>query len=263
MQKKMVAIMNNPALTYQQQLKYSRHIMLPSLDIDGQEKLWQSHALIVGIGGLGCVLSQYLAASGVGELTLIDPDVIEAHNLQRQVLFSESDINKNKSEAAKSKLNQLNSEIKVNAIDKAFTLNSLTTEQINQFDIVIDCTDNLITRNALNQLCFNEKLPLVSGSAIRMEGQVASFTMQANSHCYACMSQFFSEQQQSCSESGVLSPIVGIVGSIQATETIKILAGINTGLSEHLLMIDGLSMEFNRFKITKNPSCSVCNSNQK
>lgn len=246
-------------LTYQQQLRYSRHIMLPQLDIDGQEKLWQSHALIVGLGGLGCPVAQYLAASGVGTLTLVDNDRIDATNLQRQVLYQQNDVGSLKAEAAKAQLNNLNDEIDIHTIKMFLDERSALNDLLGNIDIVIDCSDNLATRNLLNSACYSTKTPLVSGSAIRMEGQVACFTMNENSHCYGCLSQFFSEQTQSCSESGVLSPIVGLIGSIQATEAIKMLAGLPSGLDNHLLLVDGLSMEFNRFKIAKSSQCSVCN----
>ena len=175
--------MQKAPLTYQQQLRYSRHIMLPQLDIDGQEKLWQSHALVVGVGGLGCAVSQYLAASGVGTLTLVDNDEIDVTNLQRQILYKESDIGSSKCSAAKKQLNALNSEIDINTIEAFFDVNTSTKQLFNNIDIVIDCSDNLATRNALNNACFKAKVPLVSGSAIRMEGQVACFTMDENSHC--------------------------------------------------------------------------------
>ncbi|MDC9529417.1 molybdopterin-synthase adenylyltransferase MoeB [Pseudoalteromonas sp. Angola-7] len=250
--------MQKPPLSYQQQLRYSRHIMLVQLDIDGQEKLWQSHALIVGLGGLGCPVAQYLAASGVGTLTLVDNDVVDATNLQRQVLYKQTDVGSLKTHAAKAQLTSLNDEIDIHTIDafldKDFALNTL----LNTVDVVIDCSDNLATRNLLNSACYNTNTPLVSGSAIRMEGQVACFTMAQNSHCYGCLSQLFSEQTQSCSESGVLSPIVGLIGSIQATEALKLLAGLPSKLTEQLLLVDGLSMEFNRFNITKNKHCAVC-----
>jgi molybdopterin-synthase adenylyltransferase len=252
--------MQKPPLTYQQQLRYARHIMLPQLDIDGQQRLWQSHALIVGVGGLGCAVSQYLAASGVGTLTLMDHDVIDVTNLQRQILYTESDIGRSKCIAAKNQLTALNSEIDINTIESFFEPSTSLHTLFKEIDIVIDCSDNLATRNALNSACFAFKTPLVSGSAIRMEGQVACFTMQAGSHCYGCLSQLFNEQTQSCSESGVLSPIVGLIGSIQATEAVKMLAGLASGLTEQLLLVDGLSMEFNRFNITKNSQCPICSS---
>lgn len=250
--------MTKPALTYQQQLRYSRHIMLPKLDIEGQEKIWQSHALIVGLGGLGCPVAQYLAASGVGTLTLVDNDVVDATNLQRQVLYKQTDVGCLKTHAAKAQLISLNDEIDIHTIDVFLDEKSKLDELLKNIDIVIDCTDNLTTRNVLNTACYKTKTPLVSGAAIRMEGQVACFTMQENSHCYECLSQFMSDQTQSCSESGVLSPIVGLIGSIQATEALKMLAGLPSGLNEHLLLVDGLSMEFNRFKITKNSHCATC-----
>lgn len=250
--------MQKPPLTYQQQLRYSRHIMLVQLDIDGQEKLWQSHALIVGLGGLGCPVAQYLAASGVGTLTLVDNDLVDATNLQRQVLYKQTDVGSLKTHAAKAQLTSLNDEIDIHTIDAFLDEQSKLDELLSNIDIVIDCSDNLPTRNLLNSACYKAKIPLVSGSAIRMEGQVACFTMKQHSHCYECLSQFFNEQTQSCSESGVLSPIVGLIGSIQATEALKILAGLPSGLSEHLLLVDGLSMEFNRFKIPKNSQCPTC-----
>ncbi|WP_289156240.1 molybdopterin-synthase adenylyltransferase MoeB [uncultured Pseudoalteromonas sp.] len=250
--------MQKPPLTYQQQLRYSRHIMLPQLDIDGQEKIWQSHALIVGLGGLGCPVAQYLAASGVGTLTLVDNDVVDATNLQRQVLYKQSDVGCLKTHSAKKQLTQLNDEIEIHTIDEFLNENSHLEQLLSKVDVVIDCTDNLATRNLLNSACYNTRTPLVSGSAIRLEGQVACFTMAPNSHCYGCVSQLFGEQTQSCSESGVLSPIVGLIGSIQATEALKIIAGLPSKLTEQLLLVDGLSMEFNRFNIVKNKHCSVC-----
>ncbi|HAG38734.1 MAG TPA: molybdopterin-synthase adenylyltransferase MoeB, partial [Pseudoalteromonas sp.] len=181
--------MQKPPLTYQQQLRYSRHIMLPQLDIDGQEKIWQSHALIVGLGGLGCPVAQYLAASGVGTLTLVDNDVVDATNLQRQVLYKQSDVGCLKTHSAKKQLTQLNDEIEIHTIDEFLNENSHLEQLLSKVDVVIDCTDNLATRNLLNSACYNTRTPLVSGSAIRLEGQVACFTMAPNSHCYGCVSQ--------------------------------------------------------------------------
>lgn len=244
-------------LSNSQLMRYSRHIMLPSVDIDGQTALWQARVLVIGIGGLGCSAAQYLVASGVGEVTLVDDDSVEIHNLQRQILHFEQHIGLSKTDSAKRVLGQINSEVQINTIN-----HRLDGEELNQLvsehDIVLDCTDNLLSRDQLNRACFTTKTPLVSGAAIRFEGQVSVFTMNANTPCYECLSMLFSEPAASCSESGVLSPIVGIVGSIQATETIKVLAGIGTPLTGQLLLIDGMAMSFTSMKIPVSESCKTC-----
>jgi len=254
-------------LSDDQLMRYSRHIMLPSMDIDGQEKLWNSKVLIIGVGGLGCAVAQYLACSGIGQLTLVDDDNVDKTNLQRQVLHTENNVGMNKCESAKQSLQQLNSEITINTIDHRFGWVELS-EAVESHDVVVDCSDNLDTRNELNLCCFQSKTPLVSGAAIRMEGQVATYTMQQGQPCYQCLSTMFGssgfgssgvgEQKLTCSESGILSPVVGVIGSLQATETIKLLAEIGTVLSSRLLMFDAATMKFNEFKVAKNPNCQVC-----
>ncbi len=241
-------------------MRYSRHIMLPQLDIDGQEQIWNSKVLILGVGGLGCAVAQYLAVSGVGTLTLIDDDEVEHTNLQRQILHKESSIGNKKVDSARASLQQLNSEIRINCFSARFADNDLLN-QIEQHKVVIDCTDNLATRNQLNQLCHKSKTPLVSGAAIRMEGQVSTFTMQNGEPCYQCLSQMFGEQKLTCSEAGILSPVVGMVGCIQATECLKLLTQVGKSLSGRLLMIDAATMQFNEFKLTPSPHCPVCSSN--
>lgn len=244
-------------LSDQQLMRYSRHIMLPSMDIDGQEKLFNSNALIIGQGGLGCAVSQYLVSSGIGSVTLVDDDKVESTNLQRQVLHTESSVGLNKCQSAKQSLSQINSEVQINIIEQRLHNEGLE-KQIMQHDIVIDCTDNLATRNELNKVCFKTQTPLVSGAAIRFEGQVATYTMKDDTPCYQCVSGFFGEQVLTCSEAGILSPVVGIIGSIQATEAIKQLTGVGKVLSGRLLTLDAATMQFNEFKLTKNAHCGVC-----
>lgn len=244
-------------LSDQQLLRYSRHIMLPNMDIDGQEKLWNSKVLIIGVGGLGCAVAQYLACSGIGKLTLVDDDKVDKTNLQRQVLHTENNVGLNKCDSAKQSLQQLNSEITIDTHNKRLS-GEVLLKVIQEHDVVVDCSDNLTTRNELNFLCFNTKTPLVSGAAIRMEGQVATYTMDDGQPCYQCLSTMFGEQVLTCSESGILSPVVGVIGSLQATETIKLLAKVGDVLSSRLLIFDAFTMKFNEFKVIKNPTCSIC-----
>ena len=209
-------------LTTEQAMRYNRQIVLPNFDLDKQEILLNAKILIVGVGGLGCAVAQYLVAAGVGEMTLIDDDHVEKTNLQRQVLHGEADIGVNKGVSAKASLAQLNSDIKINVIQKRLELDDYL-ELIQPLDMVLDCTDNLASRNTLNQACYQAGTPLVSGAAIRMEGQLMSIVPQQHSACYACISAYFGEQNLSCIESGVMSPIVGIIGAMQALEAIKVL----------------------------------------
>lgn len=244
-------------LTDAQLMRYSRHIMLPSMDIDGQIALWQARVLIIGIGGLGCAAAQYLAASGVGHLVLVDDDVVEDTNLQRQVLHTEQRVGALKTQSAKNALAQINSQITIDTIDSRLNEAQLT-EQCQQASLVLDCTDNAATRSLINQVCWQTQTALVSGAAIRFEGQVSCFTMQANMPCYQCLAHLFDAPSLTCSQAGVLSPIVGVVGALQAVEAIKYIAKIGTGLNGKLLMIDGLSMDFQTMSLPVNPNCSVC-----
>ncbi|WP_189378265.1 molybdopterin-synthase adenylyltransferase MoeB [Thalassotalea profundi] len=244
-------------LSNSQLMRYSRHIMLKDMDIDGQEKLWNSKVLIIGLGGLGCAVAQYLTASGIGELTLVDDDTVDITNLQRQVLHHEASIGLSKCLSAKASLRAINSEIRLNTIEQRLAGKHLA-DVITKHDIVIDCSDNLITRNELNLQCYQLKKTLVSGAAIRMEGQVSVYDMQATTPCYQCLSQHFGEQILTCVEAGVLSPVVGIVGNMQACEAIKVLAGIGQPLIGKLMLLDASDMSINTFSILKSPQCSVC-----
>jgi len=246
-------------LSDKQLMRYSRQIMLRDFDIDGQERIYNSNALVIGVGGLGCSVAQYLVAAGIGKITLVDDDEVDHSNLQRQVLHFEKDIGRKKVISAKNKLSALNSEVEIDAITKRLS-KDLLNEAVRQHDIVIDCCDNLTTRNALNEYCFNEHTPLVSGAAIRYEGQVSVFGMQPGQACYQCMSQNFSEQTLTCVEAGVLSPLVGMVGSMQAIEALKLLANVGKPLINSLITIDVSSMDINKFTIKPSDTCPTCSS---
>lgn len=239
-------------LTYQEELRYNRQIILKAVDFDGQEKLKDSKMLIVGLGGLGCAAAQYLATAGVGHLTLLDFDTVSLSNLQRQVLHDDSRLDMPKVRSAQLSLQRLNPHIKIETINKKLTeseISDLVTNSTTQFDVVLDCTDNVEIRNSLDCCCEQAKIPLVSGAAIRMEGQVSVFTYQPNTPTYRTLSALFGDNSLSCVEAGVLAPIVGIVGSIQALEAIKVRLNIGKNLCGRLLMIDGLSMNIREIKL--------------
>ncbi|WP_448566010.1 molybdopterin-synthase adenylyltransferase MoeB [Thalassotalea ganghwensis] len=244
-------------LSDSQLMRYSRHIMLKGMDINGQERLYNSKVLIIGVGGLGCAVAQYLTASGIGEITLSDDDVVDLTNLQRQILHSEADIGLSKCQSAKQLLLALNSDVIINTIEKRMSEQCMQ-QTISQHDIVIDCSDNLVTRNQINKTCYQQKVPLVSGAAIRLEGQVAVFHMQSESACYQCLSQYFGEQQLTCSEAGVLSPLVGMIGSIQAIEAIKVISLLGKPIYNKLMLIDAFTLDVKTFNINKAKHCPIC-----
>ncbi|MGO1298599.1 MAG: molybdopterin-synthase adenylyltransferase MoeB [Vibrio sp.] len=239
-------------------LRYNRQIILKHFDFDGQEALKESRVLIIGAGGLGCASSQYLATAGVGHLTLVDFDRVELSNLQRQVLHHDADIGRYKVDSAVDSLQQLNPHCQVQGIARQLD-NKALSEAIAQHTIVLDATDNVTTRNQLNELCFAQKVPLISGAAIRMEGQVSVFTYEnANDPCYACLSALFGEDALSCVESGIMAPVVGLIGAVQAMEAIKVIAHIGQPLSSKLLMLDAMSMSWRTMTLMKNPQCHIC-----
>ena len=246
-----------------QLLRYSRQIMLPQFDIAGQEQLLQSHALIIGLGGLGSPVAMYLAAAGVGTLTLADFDKVDLSNLQRQIAHSQSDIGSSKVASASNTLKSLNPDIEIFTINQKLEGDSLLSA-VREADIVIDASDNFVTRFAINRACALASTPLVSGAAIRLEGQVSVFPHQDNEQpCYRCLySEDQDEESATCSENGVLSPVVGIIGSIQATEAIKLLAGIGSTLSGRLLILDASTMEFREMRLSQDPNCPVCANKQ-
>jgi len=238
-------------------MRYNRQIVLPNFDLDKQEILLNAKVLIVGVGGLGCAAAQYLVAAGIGEITLIDDDKVDKSNLQRQVLHGEADIGVNKCLSAKVSLEQLNSDIKIHVIQKRLESDDYL-DLIEPLDMVLDCTDNLASRNTLNQACYQSGTPLVSGAAIRMEGQLMSIVPKDNSACYACVSAYFGEQNLSCVESGVMSPVVGIIGAMQALEAIKVLCDYGQSNVNKLMMFDAMTSSWQSFKVPKKVNCKVC-----
>lgn len=247
-------------LTDHETLRYNRQIILKSVDFDGQEKLKSSRILIVGLGGLGCAASQYLASAGVGHLTLVDFDTVSLSNLQRQILHTDETIGLPKVESARARLSAINPNIQIEVINQKCS-DEQWAELIAKTDLVLDCTDNVTVRNQLNLQCFKQKRPLVSGSAIRFEGQISVFTYQDNEPCYQCLSSLFGDGTLSCVEAGVIAPIVGVIGSFQALEAIKVLLNIGKILSGKLLMIDGLHFSIREMALPKQKNCSVCTSN--
>ncbi|WP_133408387.1 molybdopterin-synthase adenylyltransferase MoeB [Parashewanella tropica] len=247
----------NDLLTDQELLRYSRQISIKSMDIDGQEKLKQARVLILGMGGLGCAASQYLAVAGVGHLTIVDFDTVELSNLQRQVLHHDADISRAKVDSGADSLKQLNPHIDVEAINQSLDESEISILVANH-DVVVDCTDNLTIRQQLNHACFQHKTPLVSGAAIRMEGLLTVFNYQANTPCYQCFSSLFGEQQLTCVESGILAPVIGVMGSLQALETIKVITQIGEPLVGRILMFDAMTLQMREMKLNPNANCSVC-----
>lgn len=245
----------------QQLLRYSRQIMLPSVGLDGQEKLLGSQALIIGLGGLGSPAAMYLAAAGVGRLVLVDFDKVDLSNLQRQIIHNTPRIGSPKVDSAREVLEQLNPDCQVTTFDRQLNEQELL-DQVTSSDIVIECSDNFATRFAVNDACVAAGTPLVSGAGIRMEGQVSVFPGQPGSPCYRCLYGREAEVDETCSENGVLAPLVGIIGSIQATEAIKILTGIGTSLSGRLLLLDALHMEWQSLTLKADPACPTCGDRQ-
>ena len=240
-------------------LRYSRHILLSELGVEGQEKLNQSHALIIGAGGLGSPASLYLATSGIGKLTICDGDVVDLTNLQRQIVHRNDSVGVAKAVSARRTLLEINPDIDVVAVTQRLTGEALE-QRVAEADVILDCCDNFNTRHAVNRACVKYKKPLVSGAGIRFDGQISVFDMRHdNSPCYNCL---FSEdhefEETRCAVMGVFAPLVGIIGAMQAAEAIKVLTGCGATLNGRFLMLDGLSMEWRSLKLNKDPECTVC-----
>jgi molybdopterin-synthase adenylyltransferase len=241
-----------------QLLRYSRQIMLPQCDMAGQQKLLTASVLIVGAGGLGSPASMYLAAGGVGHITIYDDDEVDLSNLQRQIAHHTDDVGMDKVISTRNMLNQLNPNVQVTAVKQRLQGGQLD-EEVKKADVILDCSDNFATRFAVNKACVAFRKPLVSGAAIRFEGQVSVFTPGISaSPCYNCLYKNEGEEMQNCATNGVIAPITGIVGSIQALEAMKLI--INTGetLTGRLLLIDGLTMNIKTMRFKKNPGCPTC-----
>lgn len=243
-----------------QLLRYSRQIMLPQVDVSGQQRLLEAKVLIIGAGGLGSPASMYLAAAGIGQLTLYDNDQVDLSNLQRQIAHSTDDIGLDKVFSTRQTLNKLNPDIAV-YIHNARLSGPQLDHEVRAADVVLDCSDNFDTRFAVNDACVRHKTPLVSGAAIRFEGQVSVFTPGSNnSPCYNCLYTRNGEEMENCALNGVVAPITGIVGSIQALEAIKIILMTGETLTGRLLLVDGLTMEWKTLKLNKNSRCPTCGS---
>lgn len=241
----------------EQLLRYSRQIMLPDVDIDGQEKLLAARVLIIGLGGLGSPVAMYLAAAGVGHLVLADFDAVDLTNLQRQIAHTSARIGMNKSASAAQALRELNPEVRIDCIEQVLDADNLAA-QVAGATVVVDCTDNFQTRFAINAACVAAKVPLVSGAAIRLEGQVAVFDARvASNPCYRCLYEEDSDDL-TCAANGVLAPLVGIIGSMQALETIKLICGFGTSLAGRLLLLDARHMQWRELKLPKDKHCPVC-----
>ncbi|HSN40478.1 MAG TPA: molybdopterin-synthase adenylyltransferase MoeB [Burkholderiales bacterium] len=242
-----------------QLLRYSRHILLPQIGIEGQEKFLNSHALIIGAGGLGSPVALYLASAGVGHITICDDDEVDLTNLQRQIVHRTDALGRKKVESAKATLAAINPEIAVTAVPERVGGGRLEA-LVAQADIVLDGSDNFATRHAVNRACVRQHKPLVSGAGVRFDGQLAVFDMRSReSPCYHCLFPEHGENEDvRCAVMGVFAPLVGIIGSIQAAEALKLLAGTGESLTGRLLLIDALTMQIRTIRLEKDPACPVC-----
>ena len=242
-----------------QLLRYSRHILLPQISYEGQDKLVHSHALVVGAGGLGSPVALYLAASGVGTFTICDFDVVDLTNLQRQIIHTTPSVGINKAVSAQQTIYEINPEVIVKTIQQKSTEDDFAA-LVAQADVVIDCSDNFATRYTLNRLCVKLKKPLVSGAALGFEGQITVYDMRSDtSPCYHCLFPDNGEDTDlRCATNGVFAPLVGMIGTTQAAEALKLLMGIGESLQGRLLLLDALAMEWRTIKLSKDPACIVC-----
>jgi adenylyltransferase/sulfurtransferase len=242
-----------------QLLRYSRHVLLDELGIEGQARIIASRVLIIGAGGLGSPAAYYLASAGVGTLVLADDDTVDLTNLQRQILHTTDRIGQPKADSGRRTLHAINPEVEVIALTVRLAGDALAAE-VAQADVVLDCSDNFATRHAVNRACVAHGTPLVSGAAIRFDGQVSAFDLRdATAPCYHCLFPDGDDvQEERCATMGVFSPLVGIVGSMQAAEAIKLIAGVGRSLSGRLLMLEALSMEWHSVRVARDPGCPVC-----
>ena len=248
-------------LSDSEMLRYSRHLLLEDIGELGQKDLKNSKVLIIGMGGLGSPAALYLAAAGVGTLVLADFDCVDVSNLQRQIGYQTSDIGAEKVSIMKSRLQDLNPEIRVRTINKEMHKDQLLMELI-MVNLVLDCTDNMSSRQMINAACVQAKTPLIVGAAIRLEGQLMFFDhQQKNSACYHCLFPNSDEQALNCSNSGVLGPVVGTIGTMQALEAIKYLTGLPSGIKNKLKLFDGKTLDWQTFVISKDEKCTVCGKN--
>ncbi len=242
----------------EQLLRYSRQIFLPEIDVEGQNRLLNSSVVLFGMGGLGSPAGMYLASSGVGELILVDPDQVELSNLQRQIVHMNDALGQKKVESAERTLKALNPDVQIKSYSQVLTGDELD-DVVRLADVVVDGTDNFEARFAINAACVRVGRPLVSAAVVRMEGQISVYRLdRPDSPCYGCLYQNVSEPPQNCAENGVLGSVAGLMGCIQATETIKVLLDIGETLEGRLLLIDARSMEWQMVRLRKDPECPVC-----
>ena len=242
-----------------QLLRYSRHILLNELGVEGQEKLLASHALIVGAGGLGSPAALYLGSAGVGRITVVDHDLVDETNLQRQIAHNLARVGSPKAESVREAIAAINPDPVVTPITQRADAALLDT-LVAQADVVLDCTDNFETRHAINRACVKHRKPLVSGAAIRMDGQVSVFdSTQPEAPCYACIFPPDNLPEETrCATMGVFAPLVGIIGTVQAAEALKILSGMGSHMAGRLLMLDGRELSWTDIRMQRNPACPVC-----
>ena len=246
-------------MTDDQLLRYSRHILLDELGIEGQQRLLVAHVLVIGAGGLGSPVALYLGTAGVGHMTIVDHDNVDVTNLQRQIAHNLARVGKPKAESARDTIAAINPDVQVTALVERADAARLDV-LVRDADVVVDCSDNFATRHAVNVACVAHRKPLVSGAAIGFDGQVSVYdTRQPDAPCYACIfppESTFEEVQ--CATMGVFAPLVGIIGSVQAAETLKLLAGVGSSLAGRLQMLDGRTMEWHELRTPRAPACAVC-----
>lgn len=242
-----------------QLLRYSRHILLNELGVEGQTALLASHALIIGAGGLGSPVALYLGSAGVGRITVVDHDVVDETNLQRQIAHNLARVGRPKAESIVEAIAAINPDVRVTPVVQRAD-EALLGELVAQADVVLDCTDNFATRHAINRACVKHRKPLVSGAAIRMDGQLSVFDARSPGNpCYACVfPESVDLEETRCATMGVFAPLVGIVGTMQAAEALKLLTGLGSRLTGKLLMLDGRDLAFNEITLPQNPQCAVC-----
>jgi molybdopterin/thiamine biosynthesis adenylyltransferase len=242
-----------------QLLRYSRHILLEEIGVEGQQRLLAARALLIGAGGLGSPVALYLGTAGVGQITIVDHDQVDLTNLQRQIAHTLARVGMDKAASARQAIEAINPEVSVTAL-VARADAALLDRLVAQADVVLDCSDNFVTRHAVNAACVKHARPLVSGAAIRFDGQITVYdTRQSDTPCYACVfppDATFEETR--CATMGVFAPLVGIIGAMQAAEALKLLSGAGQSLAGRLLMLDGRAMEWNEVRIPRNMSCPVC-----
>lgn len=246
-------------MTDDQLLRYSRHILLEEIGIEGQQRLLDAHALVIGAGGLGSPVALYLGSAGVGRITIVDHDTVDATNLQRQIAHDLSRVGQPKALSARESISRINADVRVQAVVQRAD-EALLDRLVAEADVVLDCTDNFRTRHAVNAACVKHARPLVSGAAIGFDGQVSVYdTRRTDAPCYACLfPPGTAFEEVACATMGVFAPLVGIIGSMQAAEALKLLAGTGTPLAGRLLMLDGRSMSWDQIRIARQPGCPVC-----